>query len=146
MAAFVCTRSYMWSACRRRETGKRENAEIIILFSISRKVFFFFFQIFRSVEDWRSFVFFLFFPSYFFFFCFCFLNWRLECYGVVGNSGGTVMKMKLRSNIRTEVFGGIKISQIQQAHSILSDEIFQLSRSNLKISPKRLLLRDHEHG
>lgn len=56
------------------------------------------------------------------------------------------MKMKLRSNIRTEVFGGIKISQIQQAHSILSDEIFQLSRSNLKISLKRLLLRDHEHG
>lgn len=57
-----------------------------------------------------------------------------------------MIKMKLRSNIRTEVFGGIKISQIQQAHSILSDEIFQLSRSNLKISPKRLLLRDHEHG
>lgn len=131
------------SSSRNWKAGKRGDYYTVLYIE---KSFLFFFSNLPKCRRLKIVCVFSFFSFLFLFFCFCFLNWRLECYGVVGNSGGTVMKMKLRSNIRTEVFGGIKISQIQQAHSILSDEIFQLSRSNLKISPKRLLLRDHEHG
>lgn len=69
--------------------------EIIILFSISRKVFFFFKSSEVSKIEDRLCFFFFSFSFLSFLFLLSLLNWRLECYGVVGNSGGTVMKMKL---------------------------------------------------